>query len=150
MKASGKTSSFPHLGGVAEDQRVLAGRAEFIDREDDRLEADRADAHAPELRAGAYAVLLISGDIAERGHGMAAALVEENAGESQVAHRRPELTRRDQRVERIAAAVAPVIVLLAHDDDGRAARVGGRDVHVLGRALDDRLGRARGDARNAL
>src|SRR6478672_5880927 len=106
MKASGKTSSFPHLGGVAEDQGVLAGRAEFIDREHDRLEADRADPHAPELGARAHAVLLISGDVAERGHGVAAALVEENAGEAKIAHRRPELARRDQRVERIATTVA--------------------------------------------
>src|SRR4029079_4101273 len=113
MKASGKTSSFPHLGGVAQDQRVLAGRAEFIDREHDRLEADLADAHAPELGAQAHTVLLISGDIAERGHGMAAALIEQNSGETQVAHRRAKLTCGDQRAKRIAPAIARVAVLLA-------------------------------------
>ena len=55
--------------------------------------------------------------------GPVARLVEQDAGETEIADRRTQLARREQRVERIAAAVARVRVLFAHDRRWRRERV---------------------------
>ena len=113
MQASGLKSFSPRFGGVAQDERVLARRAEFIDREHDRLRADRRDAHPSERRAGR------ARDTAHwsRHRGASrpsgrARVVEQNSGEPQIAHRRPQLVRREERHERIATAVSRTSIRL--------------------------------------
>src|SRR6185437_16170136 len=97
--------------------RVVARGAEFFDGEDDRLEADRRDAHAAEHRADGHAVLLVvagARDVPQRGDTMvAAAVVDEDAGEAQVAHGGTQLAGGEQRDERVPTPVERILEQLA-------------------------------------
>ena len=57
-------------------------------------------------------------------------VVEQDAGEPEIAHRGPQLVGGEQRDERIAPAVARILVQLAHDRRRRTARIDRRDLEL--------------------
>ena len=56
---------------------------------------------------------------------------EDDSGETQVAHRRPQLVGREQRHERIAAAVFREFIRLAEDDRRRTGGINRRRYRAL-------------------
>src|SRR5690349_19803624 len=80
MQASGIKSFSPHFGGIANDERVLARRAEFIDCENDSFESNGRNTHASEDRACRDSIRCVRSKVSQRRDGVTA-LVEQNARE---------------------------------------------------------------------
>src|SRR3569833_2065124 len=87
---------------VAQDERVPARRAEFIDGEDDTSNVDRRHPHAAQYRANARTVLRVVRQIAKRRHRIPTGVIVQNAGQLQIAQRWAQLVRRESRDEWVA------------------------------------------------